>query len=145
MMSKCLKITFFILWVILWIISTGLVTANVKWYILTDGQIVLGVLIVVFLSILHVGVTESLTMSIMTIFAGGKAIDEKKSDYSSLSVILNYNLLAMNKKDVNECYEVMYEAYMGNLGDNVSAVLLSATRDQSLMRYEKVYRYDVSI
>ena len=139
-MSKCLKVSYFVLWFLLWAIASALVAVNVKWHTLTDSELAAAVIIVVTLSVLHVGVAESLTMSLFTVIVGGRRREEARGDCSNLTVVLNYNLLAMTRGDVDECYGRMLAAFMSNLSDKLSAVLLSATSDPSLVQYELACR-----
>lgn len=62
--------------------------------------------------------------------------DDPKANYDNLTLALNYNLLAVSEDDIDETYERMYDAFMGNIGPNVSAVLVSATKKADLVRYE---------
>ena len=66
--------------------------------------------------------------------------DVPKAPSFSSTMILNYNILAYSKEDIDSCMEMMYKAYMGNLSPNISAVLVSATNDDKLKEYELLQR-----
>ena len=57
-----------------------------------------------------------------------------------LTLLLNYNLLAVTSEDVEEALDAMYEAYMTNLSPYTSAVLVSATGDPKLKTFELTQR-----
>ncbi|XP_077993973.1 uncharacterized protein LOC144447765 [Glandiceps talaboti] len=59
------------------------------------------------------------------------------ADFSNDTLIMAYNLLAHSKSDIDETFNRMFEAFMGNLSHNISAVLISATNDKDLKIYEK--------
>ncbi|XP_077993970.1 uncharacterized protein LOC144447763 [Glandiceps talaboti] len=59
------------------------------------------------------------------------------ADFSNDTLIMAYNLLAHSKSDIDETFNRMFEAFMGNLSHNISAVLISATNDKDLKTYEK--------
>ncbi len=136
-MSKCGTVTFFILWLFLFIVGAILLFANVRWHELdSTGDITGAVVILIILSFLHTGVMESLTISLITIVLGGKPAKDEKADCSNLTLILNYNVLALAAAEVDEAMGRMYDAFMGNITDNVSAVYVSATKDPFLVKYE---------
>ena len=52
------------------------------------------------------------------------------------SFIINYNLKANDEEEIDECFHNMYEAFIGNMGINSIAVLISVTNDPILITYE---------
>ena len=52
------------------------------------------------------------------------------------SFVINYNLKASDKKEIDICFLNMYEAFLGNMTENSCAVLISATVDNELKQYE---------
>lgn len=124
---------YFSVWVTLSFITIVLNVLNVDW---EKTNIINGIIIVIILGILQGSVMEFPTQTIATLLIGGdkRRLATAKSD--RLTIILNYNLLAMSKDEIEECMETMLNAYMGNLSPNVSAVLVSATGDNELKEYE---------
>jgi len=104
---------------------------NVDW---STTNLSLGVAVVAIQGALHWSVLEIPLQTVASIFTSRPQVP--RADSSHLSVVLNYNLLAMSRSDVDDCMRNMYEAFMGNLCDRISAVLVSATTDLSLQRYE---------
>lgn len=124
---------YFTTWVSLAFIAIILNVINVDW---ERTNYINGIIIVVVLGVLQGSVMEFPTQTMATLLIGGdkRGLQTAKSD--RLTIVLNYNLLAMSRDEIDECMETMYEAYMGNLSPNVSAVLVSATGDESLKDYE---------
>ncbi|KAK3581593.1 hypothetical protein CHS0354_011119 [Potamilus streckersoni] len=124
---------YFSIWMALSLVAVVLNILNIDW---SQTNIVNGVFIVVILSILQGSVFEFPVQTIATLIVGGDRRENKKAPADRLTIVLNYNLLATSKDDIDECFETMYEAFIGNLGPNVSAVLVSATNDEELKKYE---------
>jgi len=124
---------YFSVWVILSFIAIILNVLNVDW---EKTSYINGIIIVVVLGILQGSVMEFPTQTIATLLIGGDKRKPNTAKSDRLTIILNYNLLAMSRDEIDECMETMLDAYMGNLSPNVSAVLVSATGDDDLKDYE---------
>ena len=124
---------YFSCWALLACLCIILNCLNIDW---TKTNKVLGAVIVAVLGILQGSVLEFPLQTVATFAMGGKRRENKRASCDHLSLILNYNLLATSKEDIEECIETMYIAYKGNLSSNVSAVLVSATNDKELKEYE---------
>eukprot|EP00927_Polykrikos_kofoidii_P043634 TRINITY_DN37712_c0_g1_i1.p1 TRINITY_DN37712_c0_g1~~TRINITY_DN37712_c0_g1_i1.p1 ORF type:complete len:2828 (+),score=530.43 TRINITY_DN37712_c0_g1_i1:139-8622(+) len=123
---------YFRLWNVLSVAALLLGIANVDWSRTPTG---LGILIVLIQAILHWSVLEIPLQTIATFFSR-EVPKPKRADGSGLSLCINYNLLAVSQLDVEECLENQCNAFLGNVSENVSAVLVSATNDPSLKEYE---------
>lgn len=128
-----LIISYFSLWAGLAILAVILNTVNVDW---TTNPRWLGFTIVIIAGLLQGSVLELVAMATTTAILGGHRRQTQSAPFEHLTMILNYNLLAVSKDDVDETFRTMYEAYMGNLSENVSAVLVSATNNPNLKQYE---------
>jgi hypothetical protein len=73
-------------------------------------------------------------MSFASVFI--KPEKDKVGDGRHLTVLINYNLLASYKAEVDCTMMNAFVAYIGNLGPSVAAVLVSATGDEELKAYE---------
>lgn len=124
---------YFICWIFLALLCVFLNILNIDW---DNTNIVIGALIVIILGVLQGSVLEFPLITIATFLVGGNTRENKRAPCDRLTIMLNYNLLATNKDDIDECLETMYMAYIGNLSANVSAVLVSATNDDELKKYE---------
>ncbi|KAL3863253.1 hypothetical protein ACJMK2_005018 [Sinanodonta woodiana] len=133
-MRKSLRVFFyFSIWITLALVAVVLNILNIDW---SQTNIANGVFIVLILSIIQGSVFEFPVQTIATLIVGGDRRENKKAPADRLTIVLNYNLLATSKDDIDECFETMYEAFVGNIGPNVSAVLVSATNDEELKKYE---------
>ena len=124
---------YFSLWVLLALGCVVLNVWNIDW---TKVNIAQGILVVLFLGVLQGSVLEFPVQTVATLLIGGDRRHNTTASADHLTVVLNYNILATSEDDIDECMQTMYEAYMGNLAENVSAVLVSATNDENLKRYE---------
>lgn len=120
-------------WACLAILTTLLSILNTDW---SETHIIGGIVMVLMLAVLQGFVLEYPIQTIFCIIFGGHTRNIKTADGSHLTLILNYNLLATSKDEIDECMQNMYEAYMGNLSPNTAAVLVSATKDIELRNYE---------
>ena len=50
--------------------------------------------------------------------------------------VINYNIKASDKKEIDICFLNMYEAFIGNMSENSCAILISATINNELKLYE---------
>lgn len=123
---------YFTMWNILAATCLVLSFLNVRW---ESTNPVLGILVVLVQGLLHWSVLEIPLQTIATLYTS-KPKPHQRADASHLTVVLNYNLLAISEPDVDECLSNMFEAFMGNLQKNVSAVMVSATNDPALQEYE---------
>jgi len=123
---------YFTLWNMLTVSAIVASFFNVDWS-RTPG--VLGIIVVAVQGLLHWSVLEIPLQTLATFFTRVSP-KPKRADGSHLTICLNYNLLAVSKADVDECMNNMYKAFMGNISENVSAVLVSATNDLELTMYE---------
>ncbi|KAL4232068.1 hypothetical protein ACF0H5_009644 [Mactra antiquata] len=121
------------MWLIVSMVMLALNSLNIDW---NNTNPVAAVAILLVLGILQSSVIEIPLQTITTLLVGGKRRENKRANGSHLTIALNYNLLATCKEDIDECFETMFMAYIGNLSPNVSVVLVSATNDDSLKKYE---------
>ncbi|KAL3863546.1 hypothetical protein ACJMK2_005297 [Sinanodonta woodiana] len=124
---------YFSLWLALSLGAVLLNIINVDW---SHNSFVKGIVVVIFLSAIQGSVLEITVQAIATLVMGRQCNEAEKAPADQLTVVLNYNLLATSKEHIDECFETMYKGYMDNLGPNVSAVLVSATNDEELKKYE---------
>lgn len=122
---------YFSIWYVLATVCLVLAALNVRW---GATHPMAGVLMMVIESLLHWSVLEIPIQAVAVMLVRPARL--KRADGRHLSVVLNYNLLAVSRADVDECMENMFEAFIGNVGDGVSAVLVSATSDPELQEYE---------
>lgn len=128
-----LIVSYFAMWGVMAVLAVFLNTINIDWNVNPRW---LGITIVIITGLLQGSVLELVAMATTTAILGGHRRQTQSSAFEHLTCILNYNLLAVSKDDIDETFKTMYEAYMGNLGDNISAVLVSATNDTYLKQYE---------
>lgn len=131
---------FFAIWIFLSTFAIFLNVINMDW---KKTTFIKGILIIIVQGILQGSVMEFPMQAVATMLIGGKTMEPKRAKCDELTIILNYNLLALSKNEIDECLLNMFQAFMGNLSQNVSAVLVSATRAQELKDYEieKVKKY----
>lgn len=120
-------------WTCLAILTTLLNILNIDW---SETHIIGGIVMVLVLAILQGFVLEYPIQTIFCIIFGGHKRNIKTADGSNLTLILNYNLLATSKDEIDECMQNMYDAYMGNIAPNTAAVLVSATKEIDLRNHE---------
>eukprot|EP00928_Gymnodinium_smaydae_P010387 TRINITY_DN13909_c0_g1_i1.p1 TRINITY_DN13909_c0_g1~~TRINITY_DN13909_c0_g1_i1.p1 ORF type:complete len:2259 (-),score=552.00 TRINITY_DN13909_c0_g1_i1:69-6794(-) len=128
---------FFALWNALGVLVLVLNIFNVDW---DNTPHRLGAFVVLIQGILHWSVLELPLITLVALASEPKV--EQRADGSHITCVLNYNLLAVTEPMVDECLLAQYEAYMGNLSKNYSAVLVSATNDKELKKYELKVRDD---
>ncbi|KAK6186312.1 hypothetical protein SNE40_008373 [Patella caerulea] len=124
---------YFSIWIFLALVFVILNIINLDW---GKTNVIQGILVVVVLGILQGSVLEFPVMTVVTLIVGGNQRQSKKARSDHLSLCLNYNLLALSKDDIDECLQTMYEAFIYNLSANTCAVLVSATNDEELKKYE---------
>jgi len=128
---------YFGVWNVFAVVVFTLSAANVKW---RTTRPALGMLIAAIQGLLHWSVLEFPIQTIATLMTTVRRL--RQADGSKLTICMNYNLLATSQADVDECMHNMLEAYMLNLGENVSSCLVSATNDPNLQQYELQVRND---
>lgn len=91
------------------------------------------------------------TLSISEIFLTYMLIPFTKSNINNCTItndliqepiIINYNLKAFTKRDIDQCFSNMYDAYINNIFSNTTAVLISVTDSIELKEYEKTLLYE---
>lgn len=126
-------VAYFLFWFFLVIIGSLLNACNVDWKLNSRW---LGVLIVLVVGVLQGSVLELVAMATTTAVLGGHRRRTRYAPFDHLTLIMNYNLLAVSEDDVDETFETMFKAYMKNLSENFSIVLVSATNSIKLKQYE---------
>lgn len=124
---------FFGIWILLSFFAILLNVLNVDW---TKTNYINGIIIIVVLGVLQGSVMEFPMQTVATLLIGGDTRDPAKARCDRFTLLLNYNLLALSKDEIEDCLDNMFQAFMGNLSPNVSAVLVSATGPQELKDYE---------
>jgi len=128
---------YFKAWNVSAVVLLGLSAINVDWQV---TGLTMGLLVLAVQGTLHWSVLEFPLQTIAALCTKPRVL--RRADPGSLTLVLNYNLLATSHADVDECMHNMLEAYMNNLGDNVSAALVSATNNPDLREYELQVRND---
>ncbi|GAB1607585.1 uncharacterized protein LOC115219941 [Argonauta hians] len=133
-MKKTMRVfLYFMLWILFGLGCAALNILNIDWEKTSIPQ---GAIFVIVLGILQGSVCEFPVQTIATLIVGGKKRQNRMADGDNFTLILNYNLLAVTVDDIEECFQTMFQAFMGNLSFNVSAVLVSATSDEKLKVHE---------
>lgn len=126
-------ITYFLTWITLAVLAMVLNILNIDW----DNTLYWTTIpVVIILALIQSSVLEIVVQTILTMIIGGHLRENKKQDAAGLTLLMNYNLLASDKQEIDECMKTMFEAFMGNLSPNIAAVLVSATKDEKLKAYE---------
>ena len=99
---------------------------------LTISEIFLSYLLILFIK---PNITNTIT--------DNARIDNARIDnaITDCPVIINYNLKAFTKQDIDLCFFNMYNAYINNIFNNTIAVLISVTDNLELKQYEKAMLY----
>ncbi len=84
--------------------------------------------------VLQWSVLEIPLMSFATLLV--KPSEDQMADGKNLSVVINYNLLASNSDEVDATLDNAYNAYAENLSPTVVAIMVSATGQEDLKKYE---------
>ncbi|XP_071089261.1 uncharacterized protein [Haliotis cracherodii] len=133
-MTKRLRIFgFFGSWIFLALCAVVLNILNIDWI---ETSMSRGIVIILVVGVLQGSVMEFPVLTLATLFLGGDRRENNRASADHLSLVLNYNLLAVSRDDIDECLQAMYDTYMGNLSQNVCAVLVSATNSEELKNYE---------
>ncbi|XP_006817583.1 uncharacterized protein LOC102807443 [Saccoglossus kowalevskii] len=125
---------YFSTWAALSVVALILNILNVDW---ERTSLPDGIILCILLGIVQGSVLELVVQTVVAIFYRGSDQRDKVANFSNLTLLMAYNLLAVSKSDINETFHQMYKAYMGNLSENISIVLISATSDPKLIRHEK--------
>ncbi|CAI9736347.1 Hypothetical predicted protein [Octopus vulgaris] len=124
---------YFSLWITLALAGLILNIFNIDWQKTSIPQ---GIILIIVLGILQGSVYEFPVQTIATLIVGGKKRENPTAEADNFTLVLNYNLLAVAVEDIEECFQTMFQAFMGNLCFNVSAVLVSATSEENLKIHE---------
>lgn len=124
---------FFGIWILLSFIAIILNVLNINW---SKTSYINAIIIVVVLGVLQGSVMEFPMQTVATLLIGGQTRHPSKAKCDRFTIILNYNLLALSTDEIDDCLDNMFQAFMGNLSPNVSAVLVSATGAEELKEYE---------
>jgi hypothetical protein len=133
---------YFKTWTIATIIMLLINCANMDWVYLFKNEpwwmICLSIFFFGIQGILQWSVLELPLMSFASAFV--KAETDRMADGRHLTIIINYNLLASYKSEVDATLVNAFSAYIGNLSPTVASVLVSATGDAELKVYELMVR-----
>jgi hypothetical protein len=133
---------YFKAWTIATIILLLINCANMNWVYLFKNEswwmICLSLLFFGIQSILQWSVLELPLMSLASALVKSEA--DRVADGSHLTILINYNLLASYKSEVDATLVNAFSAYIGNLSPTVASVLVSATGDEKLKEYELLVR-----
>lgn len=130
--------TYFRVWTASTIVLFLINCLNMDWKYLFNNEpwwmIILSITFFCIQGILQWSVLELPLMSFASLFF--KPEKDKVGDGRHLTVLINYNLLASYKSEVDQTMMNAFVAYTGNLGPSVASVLVSATGDEDLKAYE---------
>jgi hypothetical protein len=133
---------YFKTWNIATIVMLIINCANMDWVYLFKNEpwwmICLSIFFFGIQAILQWSVLELPLMSFASAFV--KAGVDRMADGSHLTIIINYNLLASYRSEVDATLVNAFSAYIGNLSPTVACVLVSATGDPELKEYELLVR-----
>jgi hypothetical protein len=133
---------YFKTWTVATIILIIINCANMNWVYLFQHEpwwmICLSIIFFGIQGVLQWSVLELPLMSLASALV--KADVDRVADGSHLTILINYNLLASYKSEVDATLVNAFAAYIGNLGPTVAAVLVSATGDEELKEYELFVR-----
>lgn len=133
---------YFKTWTIATIVMLIINCANMDWVCLFKNEpwwmICLSMFFFGIQGILQWSVLELPLMSFASTFV--KTEPDRMADGRHLTIIVNYNLLASYKSEVDATLVNAFSAYIGNLSPTVASVLVSATGDPELKEYELLVR-----
>ena len=133
---------YFKTWTIATIVMLLINCANTNWVYLFQNEpwwmICLSIFFFAIQGVLQWSVLELPLMSFASTFV--KADADRMADGRHLTIIINYNLLASYKSEVDATLVNAFSAYIGNLSPTVACVLVSATGDPELKEYELFVR-----
>ena len=133
---------YFKTWTIATIVMLLINAANTDWVYLFKNEpwwmICLSLFFFGIQGILQWSVLELPLMSFASAFV--KAEADRMADGRHLTIMINYNLLASYKSEVDATLVNAFSAYIGNLSPTVASVLVSATGDPELKEYELLVR-----
>ena len=133
---------YFKTWTIATIVMLLINCANMNWSYLFKNEpwwmICLSIFFFGIQGILQWSVLELPLMSFASALV--KAETDRMADGRHLTLIINYNLLASYKSEVDATLVNAFSAYIGNLSPTVASVLVSATGDPELKEYELLVR-----
>eukprot|EP00928_Gymnodinium_smaydae_P048292 TRINITY_DN3227_c0_g2_i1.p1 TRINITY_DN3227_c0_g2~~TRINITY_DN3227_c0_g2_i1.p1 ORF type:complete len:2828 (-),score=613.09 TRINITY_DN3227_c0_g2_i1:118-8028(-) len=129
---------YFTLWNFFALLAIALAVVNVDWQ---RTPFFIGMLVVAVQGLLHWSVMEIPLQALAALFCDSPGVPARKRA-GNLTLCFNYNLLSVGTADVDDCFKNMFEAFMGNISENVSSCLVSATNDPELKQYELKVRDD---
>ena len=118
---------------IITIINIVISIFNIKW---NNMYLYIGIIYVFIQSICTFAVSEILLKTLLVIFHKPEKIKSAKTIEDS-SFIINYNLKAADTNSIDECFQNMYNAFIGNITKNSIAVIVSVTVNSDLQKYEE--------
>lgn len=113
-------------------INTLLTIINLNWDENKNSTIILFYILSQIITTLSI---SEIFFNSLLVFFVKKSINSTTNNNSS--TIINYNLKAYSKDDIDLCFLNMYDAYINNLSSNSIAVLISITENKTLQNYEK--------
>lgn len=129
---------YFKIWTVASVVLFVVNVANMNWKLLVANEpwwmIMLSVMFLTMQGALQWSVLELPLMSLAAVLV--KSVPDQIGNGRHLTVVINYNLLASERGEVDAAMGNAYTAYVGNLSPSVVAVLVSATGDEDLKRYE---------
>ena len=133
-MERKFKLAFyFSLWIFLAAVATILNILNIDF---SKTHYITAIFLMLALAVIQGSVLEYPVQTIACLIIGGWRREVPKAETFTKTLLMNYNLLACTEAEIDECVKMMFEAYMGNLSYNISAVLVSAARNEELKEYE---------
>jgi hypothetical protein len=133
---------YFKTWTVATIVLLLINCVNMNWVYLFKHEpwwmICLSIIFFGIQGILQWSVLELPLMSLASALI--KADADRVADGSHLTILINYNLLASYKSEVDATLVNAFAAYIGNLSPTVASALVSATGDEELKEYELLVR-----
>lgn len=132
------------------VIYTGvncyLTIININWNYININWNYINITTTIFYFITHIIATLSISEIFLTYIliiltknsVNNYAVTNNIIEYP---IIINYNLKAFTKQDIDLCFFNMYNAYINNIFNNTIALLISVTDNLELKQYEKAMLY----
>ena len=134
------RLYFFTGYSIICIISIIINIVNIKW---NQLHLYIGIIYLLLQGICTLSVSEILLKTIL-VFTHKPNKIKSVQNIGNTSFIINYNIKAEDKQNINECFTNMYKAFIGNITKKSTAVIISVTEIDEIKKYEdlllKVYR-----
>lgn len=142
-MSLRIKSLFWIVFISNTLLSTGITSYLIEWDKI-NIYVGLGYLFIYFCSVFNT--SEILLKSLIFLFHKKKEF-KFKDNIKNKSVIINYNLKSFDKNSIDECFKNYYNSFINNISQEYIGVLISATNDDELQKYEieiyEKYKLDI--